>query len=111
MQHGAKSRHRKAGKDTKFLTASTLALTVAAGATMAQDSSMKTTSQKSGDIAATKDNLIRTGGIEDVVLDSSSLKIGVLAEVGGFLYVTGKHVMIAIAMFAQCLWTTCPSPW
>ena len=95
----------------KFLTASALALTVAAGGAMARDSSMKTTSQKSGDMAATRDNLIRKGGIEDVVLDSSSRKIGVLAEIGGFLYVTGKHVMIAIAMFAQCRWTTCPSPW
>ena len=35
------------------------------------------------------------GEIEDVVLDSNGQMIGVVAEVGGFLDIGDKHVMIA----------------
>ncbi|MEX1235443.1 MAG: PRC-barrel domain-containing protein [Roseovarius sp.] len=114
----------------KFMTASALALTIAAGGAMAQDSSMQSASQNSADMAAMKDDLIRTrditggavytlneaddegwsdanynevgsewneiGEIEDVVLNSSGEMVGVVAEVGGFLDIGDKHVMIAV---------------
>ncbi|SEK48726.1 PRC-barrel domain-containing protein [Roseovarius nanhaiticus] len=114
----------------KFLTASALALTVAAGGAMAQDSSMKTASENSEAMSAMKDDLIRTrditggaiytmdeandegwdgaeydsvgadwneiGTIEDIVLSRDGQMKGVVAEVGGFLDIADKHVMISI---------------
>ncbi|MFD0858961.1 PRC-barrel domain-containing protein [Roseovarius aquimarinus] len=114
----------------KFLTASAMALTVAAGGAMAQDGTMRTAAENSADMSAMQGDLIRTrditggaiytsdaandegwsgadyadigadwneiGEIEDVVLDQGGQMQGVVAEVGGFLGVADKHVMIAV---------------
>ena len=114
----------------KFLTASVLAMTVAAGGAMAQDGTMKSAADNSAAMSEMKDDLIRsrdiTGGsiytwdaaddegwssaeydevgtdwneigeIEDLVLDKDGQLVGVVAEVGGFLDIADKHVLIAI---------------
>jgi len=114
----------------KFLTASALALTIAAGGAMAQDGAMKSAADNSEAMSGMKGDLIRTrditggaiytlneandegwdtatydgvgadwneiGEIEDVVLNSGGQMIGVVAEVGGFLGIADKHVMIAV---------------
>ncbi len=114
----------------KFLTASTLALTVAATGAMAESHATSDTTANA-EMTATHDNLIRsrdiTGGtiytvneandegwnastvyeevgaewndigeIEDVVLSRDGKMIGIVAEVGGFLDIADKHVMISI---------------
>ena len=114
----------------KFLTASAMALTVAAGGAMAQDGTMKSAAENSNSMTGMQDELIRTrditggavytwneandegwsdveyadigadwneiGEIEDVVLSQDGQMQGVVAEVGGFLGIADKHVMIAV---------------
>lgn len=113
----------------KFLAASTLALTVAAGGAFAQtatvaptDDGMNTGSDaqliRTRDITdapiytmnpaddegwdATTyhegigDNWNEIGEIEDLVLSSDGQLVGIVAEVGGFLDIADKHVMLEV---------------
>ena len=116
----------------KILTASTLALTVAGSAALAETKTMDYSSVDSASLADMKAELIRsrdiTGGeiytmneandemswdanteyseigsdwneigeIEDIVLSKDGEMIGIVAEVGGFLDIGDKHVMISI---------------
>lgn len=120
----------------KFLTASTLALTVAAGGAMmtsaiAQAQSTDVETAEASSDAMSGANLIRTrditdgpvytmaaaddegwdpmtyhdgvgsdwneiGEIEDLVLSQDGQLIGIVAEVGGFLDIADKHVMLSV---------------
>ena len=42
----------------------------------------------------TSDGMVTIGEIEDIVLDQSGQMIGIVAEVGGFLDIGDKHVML-----------------
>lgn len=116
----------------KFLTASTLALTVAAGGAFAQTATTDATDMATDAPMTEADaNLIRTrditdgvvytmnaaddegwsagnyfdevgadwneiGEIEDLILSRDGQLIGIVAEVGGFLDIADKHVMLQV---------------
>ncbi len=44
-----------------------------------------------------QDEYAQIGEIEDVVLDESGQMVGIVAEVGGFLDIGDKHVMVPVA--------------
>merc|ERR1711974_24002 len=110
-----------------FLTASALALTVAAGGAMAdnhgdmnksmelnemQGELIRTRDITGGNVYTTNeaddegwdgatydaigDNWNQIGEIEDIVLSKDGQMKGIVAEVGGFLDLGDKHVMIAV---------------
>ncbi|WP_375263966.1 PRC-barrel domain-containing protein [Palleronia sp.] len=115
----------------KLLTASALALSVAATGALAESHAMaETSAMTSADMSAMQGDLIRSrditggaiyttnaandegwdsanvydqvgadwneiGSIEDVVLSKDGQMVGVVAEVGGFLDIADKHVMLA----------------
>lgn len=117
---------------TKLLTASTLALTVAGSAALAETHAMDYSTVDSMSLADMRADLIRsrdiTGGeiytlneasdemswdanteytavdagwneigeIEDIILSADGQMVGIVAEVGGFLDIGDKHVMISV---------------
>lgn len=115
----------------KMLTASALALTIAAGGSLIAPQQAGAQAMTSADIIGMRDNLIRTrditggniytmneaddegwdadmsydavgadwndiGEIEDIILSRDGQMIGIVAEVGGFVDIGDKHVVIPV---------------
>ncbi|RYH03879.1 PRC-barrel domain containing protein [Salipiger sp. IMCC34102] len=100
----------------KRFTALALVATLAGGSAMAQDAmstdnlirsrditggdvyttntDMDDTSWDSMDVGTMDDGWNDIGEIEDLVLDQNGQMVGVVAEIGGFLDIGDKHVMI-----------------
>jgi hypothetical protein len=55
------------------------------------------TDDASWDAMNWRDDYAQIGEIEDIVLDSEGQMVGIVAEVGGFLDIGDKHVMVPVA--------------